>query len=390
MNKRKIILDWAADIYHPSILKENSRGLYEKIDFFAKLQKYFSKNSAKSISMIYDSSEKTREYICELLNIENLNKLIFTTGTCQGSQNIFNAIFQRKGILITTNHEIPQFYFELENLYNFKPRIIKIDENDNENDIVFKFIEATKLLKNENPIIFLSYITYDLGIKLPIKKIIYEIKKINKKILVIVDGSQAFGQIEINLKELDVDFFIADFHKWIQGPNYVGFIYSKDIKHINILKYEIKNMFAVTKKIASDLYYFSKSGFFVPSVASAYIRLNFFKNYIKLNQNTKLSTYFINMYSPQKFPKLYVIDKNLRSGIISFNFDNENSFNDFVDFMEKNKVIFSQFDYHRIRKREKKYFDYNFIVRFSLSDIYNTKSEVEEVIKILKSKYKDN
>lgn len=46
-------------------------------------------------------------------------------------------------------------------------------------------------------------------------------------ILVAVDGAQAAGMFDVNLKDLDCDFYTVSAHKWLFSPKGVGIFYAK-------------------------------------------------------------------------------------------------------------------------------------------------------------------
>lgn len=85
------------------------------------------------------------------------------------------------------------------------------------------------ILKNINPrtkVIAIPHITCTTGQVLPIKEIA-EIAK-RKNIYTAIDGAQGAGSLNLDLKDLDCDFYASCFHKWMLGPSGTGFLYVKE------------------------------------------------------------------------------------------------------------------------------------------------------------------
>lgn len=56
---------------------------------------------------------------------------------------------------------------------------------------------------------------------------IAELSKLAKEngAIVIIDGAHAVGQIPLDMKALNVDFYFSNFHKWAFTPKSVAFLY---------------------------------------------------------------------------------------------------------------------------------------------------------------------
>lgn len=46
--------------------------------------------------------------------------------------------------------------------------------------------------------------------------------------LSVVDGAQALGMLPVNVREIGCDFYVANFHKWLNGPAGTGVLYLRD------------------------------------------------------------------------------------------------------------------------------------------------------------------
>jgi hypothetical protein len=73
--------------------------------------------------------------------------------------------------------------------------------------------------------VFIPEVSHD-GIRLPTTEIIAALRQRDPALFVIVDGSQAFGQVPINLGQAQCDFYLTGCHKWFGShlPLGVGFL----------------------------------------------------------------------------------------------------------------------------------------------------------------------
>ena len=63
----------------------------------------------------------------------------------------------------------------------------------------------------------------------PVKKIIQRAK--DKGILTIVDGAHVPGQIDLDIQELDCDFYTGALHKWLCAPKGTSYLFVKREHH---------------------------------------------------------------------------------------------------------------------------------------------------------------
>lgn len=97
-----------------------------------------------------------------------------------------------------------------------------------------KLIEdLSKGITKRTKVIFISHISSATALEFPVKDICDLAK--SKKIMTIIDGAHAPGQVNVNLNHIDCDFFIGACHKWLCAPKGTSFLFAQK-KHQEWLK----------------------------------------------------------------------------------------------------------------------------------------------------------
>jgi L-cysteine/cystine lyase len=89
-----------------------------------------------------------------------------------------------------------------------------------------EIIEAiASVLNGRTRVVALSHVMYTCGLRLPIEAIVRLAHKAGA--LVLADGAQTGGAVEIDVKAMDVDFYSISGQKWVLGPTGTGALYLK-------------------------------------------------------------------------------------------------------------------------------------------------------------------
>lgn len=72
-------------------------------------------------------------------------------------------------------------------------------------------------------LVLISHISYNRGTRLPVERIITAAHAAGA--FVLLDGAQPVGQIAVDVRALDVDFYAFPAHKYVLGPDGVGALY---------------------------------------------------------------------------------------------------------------------------------------------------------------------
>ena len=172
-----------------------------------------------------ETMEQSREHLRKFINASNIKEIIFTKGTTE-SINLISAVISD---FIDEGDEI--ILSELEHHSNIVPwqmlcqrkkahlRVIPIDHNS---CLCLESFDA--LLNDRTRLVAVSHISNALGVINPIRKIIQ--KAHQKGVWVLIDGAQAISHDNLDVRELDVDFYVFSAHK-MYGPTGVGLLYGK-------------------------------------------------------------------------------------------------------------------------------------------------------------------
>ncbi len=189
---------------------------------------YFSEfygNASSVYSFAGNSKEamaKARESIANALGAKE-NEIYFTAGGSEADNWALKATaeaYKAKGNhIITTKIEHHAILHTCEYLEKngYEVTYLDVDENG-----VVKLDQLKKAIRPTTILISVMFANNEIGTMEPIKEI-GEIAKENG-ILFHTDAVQAFGQVPINVDELNIDMLSSSGHK-LNGPKGIGFLY---------------------------------------------------------------------------------------------------------------------------------------------------------------------
>ncbi len=88
--------------------------------------------------------------------------------------------------------------------------------------------EISKNLNSKTKILVISHVLWNFGYQIPLKKISIKLKNNRENSYLIVDGAQTFGHIKIEEEVIYSDLYAITSHKWACGPEGLGAIYVSD------------------------------------------------------------------------------------------------------------------------------------------------------------------
>lgn len=182
---------------------------------------------------VYFIQKKQREY----LNIakERLAKYIgcktndffFTPNPTFAINTIMRSLHLDSGDeILTTNHE----YGAMDRTWNFYCK--KSGAKYIRQNISLPVVSKERILEefwsgytSKTKIIFLNQISSATALIFPVKKICDKARELG--LITIIDGAHVPGQIDLDITDLDPDFYTGTLHKWMLAPKGSSFLYVK-------------------------------------------------------------------------------------------------------------------------------------------------------------------
>ncbi len=218
--KNLVYFDNAATAQKPKVVIDALVNYYEQ----------FNANIHRGIHSLAEEAtaafEATRDAAKDFINAKYREEIIFTRGVTEGV-NLVAATYGRQNIkendeIIISGMEhhsniVPWQLLCLEK--KAKLKVIPIDDNGE-----LMMNEYKKLITPKTKLVSIVQASNSLGTINPVKEIIEIAHQHN--IIVLVDGAQSSVHLDIDVQDMDCDFFVLSSHK-IYGPTGVGVLYGK-------------------------------------------------------------------------------------------------------------------------------------------------------------------
>ena len=173
-----------------------------------------------------EAYENTRRKFQQHLNAKNSSEIIFTSGTTHSINlvaNGFNNLLKSGDEIIVSHLEHHSNIVPWQMLCEKTGAIMKIIPMNHDGELIFS--EYEKLLSNKTKVVFVNHVSNALGTINPVKEIVSKAHEFGAAVL--IDGAQALPHFEVDVKDLNADFYVASAHKFY-GPTGVGILYGKE------------------------------------------------------------------------------------------------------------------------------------------------------------------
>ncbi|WP_185857313.1 aminotransferase class V-fold PLP-dependent enzyme [Blattabacterium cuenoti] len=383
---------------NPLIYMDNAATTQKPLKVIQASQNYYSTmNSNIHRGLHYLSHKATlyvenvRRKIQKFIHAKYSSEIIFTKGTTESINLVASSMegFIKKGdeiIISCIEHHSNLVPWQI--LCKKKNAILKIISIHESGFL--KLTDFEFLISERTKIVSISHISNVLGIINPVKYIIEKAHEYGA--LVLIDGAQALSNLDLNVQDLNVDFYVFSAHK-MYGPTGIGVLYGKKKILEKLYPYQfggemIKDV-SFNETTYSDLPLKFEAG--TPNIEGIIVwgfAIDFVKEIGISNIQSykkKLLMYAIKCLSSIDGIQLYGISKDLsnKSGILSFNVDNLHCF-DVGSILDRLGIAVRTG--HLCAQPLMNFFKVSGMIRVSFS-VYNTCEEIDYLLEsLLKAK----
>lgn len=215
-----VYLDNAATTQKPQVVMDTVRRHYEMDS--ANVHRGVHLLSARATEQF----EGTRVKVQRFINADNKREIIFTRGTTDAI-NLVAGSFGRANVgpgdeVLITYMEHHSNIVPWQILCEEKGATLKVVPINDDGELILE--EYEKLLSPRTKLVSVVHISNTLGTVNPVKRIIDMAHAQGTPVL--VDGAQAVPHTQVDVQELDCDFYVFSGHK-LYGPTGVGVLYGK-------------------------------------------------------------------------------------------------------------------------------------------------------------------
>jgi selenocysteine lyase/cysteine desulfurase len=180
--------------------------------------------SPQNRARLSQARENTRKVLAEFLRVTP-EEIVITRNTSESNNLVSNGLELKSGdevVIFADNHPSNnQAWQEKSKRFGFSVRVV---EQKNPHPGADYYVDAfTKALTPQTKVLAFTHFTNTVGDLFPAKEICAVARA--RGVVTMLDGAQTFGLFDVNLREIDPDFYSGSAHKWPCGARECGVLF---------------------------------------------------------------------------------------------------------------------------------------------------------------------
>lgn len=171
-----------------------------------------------------EGKESTRKLLAEFLRVTP-EEIVITRNTSESNNLVSTGVGLKPGdevVIFSDNHPSNSAAWkEKAKRFGFTVRVV---DQVNPHPGADYYIEAfTRQMNARTKLLGFTHLTSTVGDLLPAKELCRIARE--RGVLTLIDGAQSFGLMDVDLREIQPDFYSGSAHKWPCGPKETGVLY---------------------------------------------------------------------------------------------------------------------------------------------------------------------
>ena len=179
--------------------------------------------SIEGLTLVREATAEAQEQAAGLLNAA-VDEIVLTHGTTEGCHTVLHGLSWSAGDELVTcsleHNALANATAVLEERHGVKVNRLDTPPNATRQQMLDLFASA---ITEKTRVVAISHVQYTCGLKLPVPEITEMAHAVGA--LVLIDGAQTGGTIDLDVHALGIDFYAISGQKWLLGPNATGALY---------------------------------------------------------------------------------------------------------------------------------------------------------------------
>jgi selenocysteine lyase/cysteine desulfurase len=189
--------------------------------------------SPQNRARLSGAKEATRKALAEFLRVTP-EEIVITRNTSESNNLVSNGLDLKAGdevVLFSDNHPSNNVAWQ-EKAKRFGFTVSFVEQKNPHPGAEYYIDAFTKALTPRTKVLAFTHFTNTVGDLFPAKEICAAAKA--RGVLTLVDGAQTFGLFDVNLRDIDPDFYSGSAHKWPCGARECGVLFVHTRAHDRI------------------------------------------------------------------------------------------------------------------------------------------------------------
>ena len=180
--------------------------------------------SPQNRARLYPEKEKTRAAVAEFLRVTP-EEIVLTRNTSEANNLVSSGLDLKRGdeVIIHADNHPSNHQAWSEKAKRFGYSVVIVEQKNPHPGPEYYIDSYTKAITPRTKLISFTQMTSTVGDMLPAKELCRLARE--RGILSLIDGAQSFGLFDLNLADIQPDFFSGSAHKWPCSSRECGVLY---------------------------------------------------------------------------------------------------------------------------------------------------------------------